>query len=234
MQAALRRFGYKLERLSGNISPTPEELTTRWLLTQNIQTVIDAGGGWGDFAKRIRRILPKAKIISFETHKPSFDILNNAMRDDKNFESHFVALNNYNGSTTFRVSSYDGSSSLLPMADLHKGAYPVSKNITEIQVDCKRLDDLVDANALAKNVLFKLDVQGAEKLVLEGAENVLAQTKIIFCEVNFQVLYEGCVLFNDLVEHLRQRHFKLIGIENVSQHPTSGMFLQADAWFERI
>jgi FkbM family methyltransferase len=195
------RLGYHLQPLRERRAP--ERLTGAWLRSKNIQTIIDAGGGGGDFAKRIRKLLPDAKIISFETHEPSFKKLKDNMRSDKNFEAHFIALNNYNGTATFRISSYDGSSSLLPMADLHKDAYPITKSITEVQVDCKRLDDLLDANALKKNILFKLDVQGAEKLVMEGAEQVLQQTKIVFCEINFQELYEGCVLATDLIDYLK-------------------------------
>lgn len=228
----LHRLGYELKSIAD--LKRPEQLTGQWLQSKNINTVIDAGGGWGDFAIRVRKLLPNAKIISYEIHEPSLKIMNDAMRGDKNFESHFIALNNYNGTTTFRISSYDGSSSLLPMSDLHKTAYPISKDITEVEVECKRLDDLLDSTTLKKNILIKLDLQGAEKLVLEGAENVLRNSAIIIAEINFQELYENSVLANELIDFLRERGFALVGIENVSQHPSNGMFIQADAWFQRV
>lgn len=232
IKKALSNYGYDVVP-HDEAAATAEKNKYRWLQAHDIHTVIDAGSSDGGFARWIHGQLPEARVISFEAQDNLYQRLMQRMEGEAYFEAHRMALNNYNGTTTFRISSYDGSSSLLPMAELHKSAYPVSKNITEVTVDCKRLDDVLDAGALKQNVLFKLDVQGGEKLVLEGAEDVLARTRLVFCEINFQELYEGCVMANDLVDFLSRRGFRLTGIENVSQHMDNGTFLQADAWFQK-
>jgi hypothetical protein len=78
---------------------------------------------------------------------------------------------------------------------------------------------------------MKLDVQGAEKIVLDGAVNTLKYVKYVFCEINFVETYKGCVLFSDLNKILESQGFVMAGVENVSQSPVSGMFLQADAFY---
>ena len=81
---------------------------------------------------------------------------------------------------------------------------------------------------------MKLDVQGAEKLVLEGAEETLKNVDIIFSEINFSELYKGNVPFSELCRYLLEKGFTVIGIENISQSTIDGTYLQADAYFERI
>lgn len=233
IKKTIEQLGYDIIPYDAS-SKILESNASRWLQAMEINTVIDAGASNGGFARRIRKILPRARIISFEALQDSYDELNQRMKQDENFESHGVALSNSNGKAVFQMASSVGSSSLLSMAELHKSAYPASSGITEIEVECKKLDDVLDAAQMKKNILFKLDVQGAEKMVMEGAENTLRNTELIFSEVNFQELYHGCVLFTDLVDYLQQRSFRVIGIENVSQNINDGTFLQADAWFQRI
>lgn len=203
-----------------------------WLQAAGIKTVIDIGGGLGQYASKIRKVLPKARIITFEVQPSAIEAIKKRMANDHAFDLHHIALSNFNGTTKFNVSSNSGSSSLLPMAQLHKDAYPVSEQITEITVECKRLDDMMKPGEVEKKILLKLDVQGAEKIVLEGAQRMLSETDFIFCEINFVELYQGCVLADDLIEFLNRQGFRLIGIENVSLHPANGTFLQADAWFK--
>ena len=112
---------------------------------------------------------------------------------------------------------------------------PGTKNNEKINIMCSTLDDFI-ANeniVIDKNVLIKIDVQGAEKLVLEGAENLLSKSELIFSEINFNSVYKGNVLFNDLASFLEEKGFKIEGIKNVSQSLVDGTFLQADAFFSK-
>jgi hypothetical protein len=81
--------------------------------------------------------------------------------------------------------------------------------------------------------LLKLDVQGAEWMVLEGAQDILKRVKLIFMEVSFNTLYENSLLFSDTVIRMNQLGFNVKGIENISQSLIDGTFLQADVYFVR-
>lgn len=120
------------------------------------------------------------------------------------------------------------------MADVHKEAYPHTASNKSLKVKAITLDAYMNdklADLKAKTILMKLDVQGAEKIVLEGAVNTLKYVKYVFCEINFVETYKGCVLFSDLNNILESQGFVMAGVENVSQSPVNGMFLQADAFY---
>src|ERR1043165_8057201 len=90
-----------------------DKVRNNWLKNYNINTIIDVGASFGQYAKKIRKVFPGAQIISFEALPDSFSKLNNNFSGDKNFTSHNIALSNYEGKTVFRLSSNTGSSSLL-------------------------------------------------------------------------------------------------------------------------
>ena len=186
------------------------------------------------FAKKIRSIFPKAWIYSFEPLIESFEKLNKKFENDKRFFSFNIALTNNKGKMVFYENEHTGCSSLLEMGDLHKIAYPDSINMKKIVVPCDMLDNVYDRLEINGHILLKIDVQGAEKNVLEGAEKFLSNVEIIFCEINFNELYKGNVLFNELSQYLYDKGFKIEGVENVSQSLIDGSFLQADVYFKRI
>lgn len=119
------------------------------------------------------------------------------------------------------------------MAEVHKKAYPKTTNNNKIIVKVDTLDNLLLKKLWTNEgrILLKIDVQGAEELVLQGAEEILKLTDIIFIELNFSETYKGCIKVNELVKILETFGFVLYGIENVSQSIYDGSFLQADAFF---
>ncbi len=213
-----------------------EPVKNNWLKNIGIDTVIDIGGARGGFAKEIRAIFPDCQIYSFEPLTSSFKVLQNSFSNDKKFEAYNVALTNFEGETTFYECEFSNSSSLLAMSDLHKQAYPETANNTPIKVKCDTLDSFVNNKniKLGEKTLLKIDVQGAEKLVLEGAEETLKNVDLIYSEINFNQVYENAVSFNDLSEFLYKRGFKIEGISHIAQSTVDGKYLQGDAYFRKI
>ena len=73
-------------------------------------------------------------------------------------------------------------------------------------VDTVRLDDVTET---AGADLLKLDIQGAELMVLRHAEARLREAVVIQAEVEFLPLYKGQPLFAEVETFLRQRGFML-------------------------
>jgi hypothetical protein len=106
------------------------------------------------------------------------------------------------------VTNATQSSSLLPLRK-HAEIYPQIVTQETIEVDCSRLDDLLDdlrETSAGYNIL-NIDVQGAELLVLRGAERMLAFVDMINVEVNFAELYAGCAQIDEIDDFLDQRGF---------------------------
>lgn len=230
----LRKVGRKIVLIDAH-EDNLNLVKDNWLKNKNIDIVFDIGASDGGFSKKIRKLFPSAKIYSFEALPDIFQNLTNNFIDDELHFSYNIALNNYNGKTTFYRCESTGSSSILEMSNLHKEAYPHTKKNTAITLNCFRLDDFIKEKkiCLDNNVLIKIDVQGAEKLVFEGATDLLKKAQLIFTEINFNSVYKENVLFNDLSNFLSNKGFKVEGVENVSQSIVDGTFLQADAYFSK-
>lgn len=210
-----------------------EPVKFNWLKSLNIRTIIDVGASDGGYAKKIRAIFPQAKIYSFEAIHESYQLLSKKFSNDPNFKAFNICLNHYNGNCDFFINEYKGSSSLFHMSKLHKDAYPFTQKYYVIKTECKRLDTFIEEHNLnfEDNILLKLDVQGAEWNVLEGAEKILQRVKVVFMEVSFNTLYDNSILFTETIIRMKQLGFKVAGIENISQSLIDGTFLQADVYF---
>ena len=46
--------------------------------------------------------------------------------------------------------------------------------------------------------MLNMDIQGSELLVLKGSTNILKNFDLIYTEINFKEMYEGCALADDL------------------------------------
>ncbi len=202
-----------------------------WLKPIGIQTVLDVGASNGGFATLARNIFPTAQIHSFEPLTKSFEDLKKKFAADNNFSAHQLVCADKNSEMDFFENDYTGSSSIIPMADLHKEAYPQTVQAKQIKVKAVRLDEYFSSLNCSKNILLKIDVQGAEDKVLNGAAAILKDVKVVFIETSFRELYVGQWLFNDTYQFLIHHGFVLAGMENISQNMQDGGYLQADAFF---
>jgi hypothetical protein len=80
---------------------------------------------------------------------------------------------------------------------------------------------------------LKVDTQGYEWEVLEGATATLPRIRGILCELSLVALYEGQHLWMDVVQRLGQQGFCVWAIQPGFTDPRDGRTLQADAVFIR-
>jgi FkbM family methyltransferase len=230
VHAVFRRLGFApRNRKQENL----DKIKDLWLQQLNIDFIFDIGASDGGFANKIKTTFPLAEVHSFEALKNSFEALKKNTTHLQSFYPNHVALSNTKGTIDFYLcDDYTGSSSMLEMGEIHKDAYPFTSKNTLIQVEAITLDEYSERlNLDQRNILLKLDVQGAEKIVLEGAKKTLEKVDVIFTEINFSETYKNCVLFKDLNALLESHNFYLTGMENVSRNYKDGSFLQADAYY---
>ena len=84
---------------------------------------------------------------------------------------------------------------------------------------------------LDKNVFLKIDTQGYESQVLEGAEKTLEIVSGVQLELSLVPLYEGQMLMPDLIAKMTDLGFDLWGISPTFADPESGQMLQVDGTF---
>ena len=204
-----------------------------WFATLGIKTVLDVGAHRGEFAQRIRAMLPNAELVCFEPLEEPFTKLTERFRGQSNFRAVRYALGDKEGQCEIHHNEYAPSSSLLPMAKLHKQSFTFAVKEKTEMIEVRRLSDVVRELNLRDPLLLKLDVQGFEDKVIAGGEDVVARAKIIIIEVSFQPLYEGGPLFDDIYRLLKKHGFTYNGNFEQLFSPKDGRVLQADAIFCR-
>jgi FkbM family methyltransferase len=229
-----RQFPRTLWMIAKGVNPGHYfKLNAPWIRRAGIRTVLDVGAHRGEFSSAIRALLPTAQIYAFEPLPDCCAELAKRFRTNCTFQAFPVAIGASHDRITLWRSSYPKSSSVLPMAELHKDSFPWSAGNTPLTVEIRALDEYLEQLKLAEKVLLKIDVQGYEAQVLNGAKEILKRVAYVLLEVSFQPLYEGQGAFAEIHAFLQGAGFSYSGTLEQLLSPLDGSVLQADALFVR-
>lgn len=222
------RFGIDIRRYR------PEATETGRLATMlghhGVNLVLDVGANVGQFAGSLRRAGYTGRIMSFEPLAQAHGSLRaSARRDSQWTVAPRMAIGDHAGQIEIHVSGNSVSSSVLDMLESHATSAPASKYVASERVTISTLDAVV-AGELGPGVapFLKIDTQGYEDKVLDGATQVLQKVRGLQLELSFLPLYEGQQLFDSLIERLRSLGFSPWGIWPGFCDPNSGRMLQVD------
>jgi len=195
--------------------------------------VIDAGAHRGAFTDAFLRLHQPENIVLVEA-LPDFALkLRARYQDDPRISVVSAALSDRNGEAQFQVNRSDASSSLLRIDPRNSAWFGRDLAVDRtVGVMTMSLPELMSREKLESVDLLKLDLQGAERLVLTGGAEVLDRVQVIYTEVFFEPLYTDAWLFWEMNEFLSGRGFKLCGLSNIV-HANDGDLVQANATFRR-
>ena len=92
---------------------------------------------------------------------------------------------------------------LLEINPLHPADHKISRNGTGLPVSAVTLDELVQGRSSPRPALVKIDVQGAEMMVIEGANGILSQAgPALFVELHEAGLNSFGSLISEILGHL--------------------------------
>ena len=192
------------------------------------KALIDVGANKGQFSMVARRLFPDIEIHAFEPLETERKRLQSVVGGP--VRRYATALGAAAGEATFFVTSRPDLSSLLRPGAGQEAAYGVVTE-TSISVPVARLPDTLDISTLPRPILLKLDVQGGELDVLEGAEDILSSIDMIYCEVSFVSSYQRQPLATEITCYLARHGFALKGVFNQSVTREFGP-TQADFLFD--
>lgn len=184
--------------------------------------IFDIGSCEGEDSIRYSRMFPRSKIYSFE---PLTKNLKKAEENLKKFSIENVtltqeALSDREGESEFHTSSghpdyipiteewdYGNKSSslLLPTSEM-----PNWMKFEKEIVKTNTLQNFCTKNNIENIDFIHMDVQGAEKLVLAGAENMLNKIKMIWLEVGMVEFYKEQPLKQEMISFLAENDFIVI------------------------
>ena len=228
----------KLLSLAGmKVIRYPEaDLRRRLLLIDNfrINKILDVGANAGFYAIEMRKLGFKGDIISFEPLKDAFEKLARASSKDARWQAQNIALGDADTESMINIAGNSYSSSLLDMMPAHLESAPESDYINKQAVQVRKLDSIFSQYYKpGDNILLKIDTQGFEKNVLEGAAQSLQKIKGIQLEMSVVELYQGEMLYHEMTGYLKERGFELYSLENGFWNKKTGQLLQVDGIFFR-
>lgn len=242
LKGILESAEYMARAAAGSLPDCSAELERALALLDRRLRVVDVGAqslGIGSH--------PYQPLLEFcEVEIIGFDPLEERLRERADAESApGLKLLPYalgdGGTHTLYINNEDSTSSLFPVNEFHNARFHYLNKLHTVrteQITTRRLDDVLPQGPAD---FLKLDVQGAELMVLEGAQRILERTAVIHCEVEFSPIYRGQPLFASVQSYLTLHGFTLIDLLVSCRYPyvapsgrtAQGRLLWADAVFFR-
>jgi FkbM family methyltransferase len=196
----------------------------RLLARYDIAAVIDVGAHHGQFATFVRDLGFAGRIVSYEPVSDSFSALERSSVADDNWEVHRLALGSDEGSESIRVAESTDFSSFLSLSAY--GATDLSTKtgtVREERVPMRRLDSIWHGEPESGTWFLKVDTQGWDMRVLEGATDTLGHVAVLQVEVALRPIYDGMPSLEDVLEFLRSHDFAPSGFFPVSHDARLGL-----------
>jgi hypothetical protein len=106
--------------------------------------------------------------------------------------------------------------------EVHPADHKLSRDGTGVAVEAVRLDDLVQDKGAQNPSLVKIDVQGAEMLVLQGAPDILRLAgPALFVELNEEGLQKFGSSVSAVLDHLSQYGYEPYWLMRTGPHRKS-------------
>lgn len=145
-------------------------------------TILDVGANTGQYARMARKAFARARITSFEPNPAAFAQLEEAAE-----LLNLCAVPLACGSTPGQQSMFDRSTdagspyaTLVPGVLERQGIEPV-----QFDIEVTTIDNFCEQRGLDEIDLLKIDVEGFERDVLEGAAGMIGRRRIRFLQLEF-------------------------------------------------
>ena len=207
--------------ITSPIQETQEKLLLSILDKNENVIFFDIGACEGESSVRYARLFPKATIYTFEPLPSNFELVIKNIKQYKTDTIHpfQLCLSDKVGETIFHVSSgnpenadednwnYGNKSSSLLAPEKTTEVHSWLKFEEAITVKTTTLKQFCAENNIAHIDFIHMDVQGAELMVLQGAQDFIQHINMIWLEVEAVELYKGQPLKKDVENFMHNNGF---------------------------
>ena len=158
---------------------------------------------------KVAKQLPNTNCIAYEANKYNYNYFVESIDVLPNFKYEHLAISNHNDSVTFFVQRQKNKKKIKPV---RKNNSLLERSDTafmyeEISVNCKTLNSIYSNTS---TYCLWIDAEGKGYEVLEGATDILKNTKYIFIEVEQKQFWKEQKLDTDIIEFLSNAGFKIL------------------------
>jgi FkbM family methyltransferase len=242
MKSAFRRIvvrlGYFLiskglslpESVSEMVESSQQAVYLRDLLKRlKINCVLDVGAHTGESVRLLRRIGFRGVILSFEPHPDCFKSLCSAFCNDPYWKGFNIALGSKNELKSLNMAKLSFHSSFLSSR--------IIKTTRVANVRMKRLDSIIDSlleDIVRPRVFLKIDTQGYDLKVVEGASGCMERILGLQSEISVTPVYEDMPHYLKSLASYESLGFDLMNLFTVTRTTRYGSVLEYDCLMARL
>lgn len=214
--------------LTFGVAPSVEHISVLRRLA--VDRIVDVGANRGQFTLACRLALPGIPVMAFEPIPAEAAVFRKVHNGCQHVQLFETALGESESSATLHLSRSADSSSLLPITQQSQ-YFSQTEEVGTLDVSVKTLDQVSHEWPLSQRQLLKLDVQGFELKVLQGASRFLSECLYVYVECSEVELYEGQALRQEVESLLNSQGLHRTSRHN--EHFQKGVLIQADYLFAR-
>ena len=217
--------GYELRGIKPKVAHNDYNAIHKFLISEVLKcqepVIFDVGANDGESIERFKKIFSKSKIYSFEPDDNAFQRLKKNYYNKENIEIFDFGISNRDGNQQFYSYDHDKISSLMQL-DANSKLFKSRKIAKNSGEDFEKLKDIkilkLDSFVKDKNIprinILKIDVQGYEPEVIEGAKYLIENNKIdiIEMEIILGYGYSKSISFYDIEKNFIKQEYKLAAI----------------------
>ena len=199
-----------------------------------IDTVLDVGANEGQYAAALRQDGFRGRIVSFEPNPAAYEVLARAAAGDRQREAVNVGLGAEEGVATLNVSEYSVFSSMLRANEYIERVDSRARATRSVEVPVTTVDSVWEQYvAPGARVLLKIDTQGYERAILDGAARSLDRVQGVQLELTLRPAYDAQPKIEEMIPLLRERGFGLYAFIHGFVDPESDEVVEVDGIFHR-
>ena len=237
VQSAFARLGYRISRVVPNPpKEDPFEEQRRLVAAAENPIIFDVGAHHGHTSLHYRNLFPSAIIYAFEPFPQSYEKLRKNTSADPMIKTFDFGFSDVHGTKLFHSNNSSSTNSLFETdprggETWGRGLLETSRQIT---LPFTTIDRFVAEAGIPLIDILKLDVQGAEYLVLEGARQSIEASRIslIYSEIITQPTYKCQKELHEVLRIFHDCQFMLHNFYDLSLS-RDGKLRQLDAIFTK-
>ena len=201
--------------------------------SQPIQIAFDVGAHVGQTARALVRYFPQARILSFEPMPDTFKALEKNTQSLSRVTAYDIAFGARNETKKMYVyGDTSTTNSFVPDAPF---AITFPKPATTRDIEVITIDSFAENNRIERIDLLKIDTEGFDIQVLQGATSLFDRRAIrfVYSEFNEITKFQGSTggVFLELYEFLTKYDFRLVAIYTDYIKPHKNFFSVRNALF---
>jgi FkbM family methyltransferase len=229
LKTALGAFGLNLRRYD------PTHDLAELLRLYRVETVFDIGANAGMSGRYFRNLGFTGKIVSFEPVGRYYKLLTREAAGDALWTCENAAVAEAEGEQEINVSGgAGGASSFLKKTGVTWASAPELDYVGRERVRVTTVDRAaLEHYPTGDHLFLKLDVQGYERKVLEGASQTLPRIVGLRVELSVSQCYENEPLMSEMMNYLYGLGFRLCAIDEAWSDRRTREVFQLDGVFFR-